>query len=187
MATRTLYDEILALPEHLLGEILDGELVITPSSPPKAGRVRTLLGVMIGVPYDRNRDGQPDAWRILWRMETHLGEDVIVPAISGWQASRLGPLGDEYPTIAADWVCEVLIPETARRDRMQKLPIYARHGVPHCWLVDPWVQTIEAYQLENGRSSLHGVYGDADARIPPFEEAPIEFRHVWGKRSPPSP
>ncbi len=40
-------------------------------------------------------------------------------------------------TLAPDWVCEVLSPSTAAMDRADKLPIYARAGVEHAWLVDP--------------------------------------------------
>ena len=41
-----------------------------------------------------------------------------------------------------------LIPvSTARKDRVVKMPVYARHGVPYLWLVDPLAHTLEAFAL----------------------------------------
>ena len=40
-------------------------------------------------------------------------------------------------TLAPNWICEVLSPSTEAADRADKLPIYARAGVEHAWLVDP--------------------------------------------------
>lgn len=42
---------------------------------------------------------------------------------------------------------EVLSPGTARTDRSTKRQLYARHGVPHYWIVDPAGRTIEAHAL----------------------------------------
>ncbi|SPF31432.1 conserved hypothetical protein [Syntrophobacter sp. SbD1] len=41
---------------------------------------------------------------------------------------------DEEPhnwiSAAPDWICEVLSPSTMRLDKMEKMPIYAQHGIP---------------------------------------------------------
>jgi hypothetical protein len=47
-------------------------------------------------------------------------------------------------TLAPDWVCEVLSPSTTKLDRAEKLPVYARRGVGHVWLVDPLEQYLES-------------------------------------------
>jgi Putative restriction endonuclease len=39
---------------------------------------------------------------------------------------------------------------TARIDRRAKLQRYARHGIPHYWIVDPEARSIEAYVLSEG-------------------------------------
>ncbi len=44
-------------------------------------------------------------------------------------------------TVVPDWVCEVLSPSTESKDREIKMPIYARFGVAHAWLVDPRKRT----------------------------------------------
>ena len=49
------YSDILALPEHLIGEIINGELI--PSPPPRPGprhaRSSSALGGAIFNPFDR--------------------------------------------------------------------------------------------------------------------------------------
>lgn len=81
---------------------------------------------------------------------------------------------------APDWVCEVLSPATARTDRVLKLPRYATAGVAHCWLTGPDARTLEAYENENGRWLLLGVWGGDDApRIPPFDAIELPLSSLW--------
>lgn len=47
---------------------------------------------------------------------------------------------------APDWVIEVLSPQTAARDRLQKREIYERHGVREYWLVDPTNATVTLFR-----------------------------------------
>ena len=44
-------------------------------------------------------------------------------------------------------VVEILSPGSAnvRRDRVVKLQLYAKHGVPEYWIIDPRIMTIERY------------------------------------------
>ena len=79
-----------------------------------------------------------------------------------------------------DWVCEVLSPSTTRLDRLGKLPIYAKFGVPHAWLIDPSKRTLEIYRLENGTLDLSAAYGGEDTVCaPPFDAIPLELRALW--------
>ena len=60
------YDEILALPAHLVGEIIHGVLHTHPRPAPKHARAYSSLGVELGGPYDHGRNG-PGGWWILDR------------------------------------------------------------------------------------------------------------------------
>uniref|UniRef100_UPI001B8670D2 Uma2 family endonuclease n=1 Tax=Desulfosoma caldarium TaxID=610254 RepID=UPI001B8670D2 len=40
-------------------------------------------------------------------------------------------------SVVLHWICEVLSSATAVRDQVVKMPLYARHGVKHLWLLDP--------------------------------------------------
>jgi Uma2 family endonuclease len=71
----------------------------------------------------------------------------------------VAPLEDYYehrlPT-AADTLLIVEVSDTTLRyDRHTKLPLYARHGVPECWLFDT-----EVRQLHVFRNPAAGAYGE---------------------------
>jgi Uma2 family endonuclease len=52
---------------------------------------------------------------------------------------------------APDWLAEVLSPSTASYDRVVKIPVYERAGVPEVWLIDPKRQTVAIYRLANAK------------------------------------
>jgi Uma2 family endonuclease len=82
--------------------------------------------------------------------------------------------------LAPDWVCEVLSPSTAPLDRTRKLPIYAREGVEHVWLVDPALRTLEVLRLDGvGYRILHAWHGDAIVQAEPFKEYALHLADLW--------
>jgi Uma2 family endonuclease len=82
--------------------------------------------------------------------------------------------------LAPDWTCEILSPSTARDDRVVKMPIYAREGVAHIWLVDPDLRTLETYALEKGRRLLLQAYQDNDkVSAPPFDAIELDLSALW--------
>jgi Uma2 family endonuclease len=88
---------------------------------------------------------------ILDEPELHLHGDVLVPDLAAWRRERMPQMPEASAfEIAPDWVCEVLSASTAAVDRAEKLPIYAREGVAHVWLVDPTARTLEIFRLEGG-------------------------------------
>ncbi len=65
-------------------------------------------------------------------------------------------------------------------DRRKKLPIYAREGVGHVWLVDPLLQTLEVLRLESQRWSLVAAHeADAKVRAEPFDAIELALRALW--------
>lgn len=130
------FDDLLAVPPHVVGELMGGELVTSPRPGPRHASVVTGLGGDLHIRWQRGQGG-PGGWLILNEPELRLGQDVLVPDIAGWRRETLpGPLVTAHFEIRPDWVCEVLSPSNALRDRAKKLPIYAQHGVPWAWLVD---------------------------------------------------
>ena len=145
------------MPDHLVAEILGGELHTSPRpGVPHALATTGLGGDLIGA-FDRGRGG-PGGWWILVEPEWHLSDDVVVPDLAGWRRARVQDLPRAgFLEIAPDWVCETLSPFTEGFDRGKKLAIYAREGVAHVWLLNPIAETIEAYRLEHGRWLLLGT------------------------------
>lgn len=110
--------------------------------------------------------------------------DVVRPDLAGWRRERLPEPWDERPIdVAPDWICEVLSPPNVSHDRVTKRHLYARHGVPHYWIVDPEARTLEAFALREGTWMDAGSYDDrAAARIPPFEQIELEVGRLFPPR-----
>ncbi|MEW6167124.1 MAG: Uma2 family endonuclease, partial [Pseudomonadota bacterium] len=87
---------------------------------------------------------------------------------------------DHRFAVTPDWVCEIPSPSTMRKDRVQKMRIYAAQGVPHCWLLDPLARTLEVFVLQDERWLLHSTFdGDASLRAPPFEAVEFDLGAWW--------
>jgi Uma2 family endonuclease len=179
------YEDLLQVPDHLVAEIVEGELFTSPRPAPPHALAFSQLGGQIIVAFGGGRGG-PGGWWIFDEPELHLGPNILVPDIAGWRRERMPIL----PTTAAftlvpDWVCEVVSPQTGRLDRMKKLPLYAHNEVAYAWLVDPIARNIEAFQLINGRWSLLGMYGGDDTvRIEPFEAIELPLSTLWAPEAP---
>jgi len=174
------YEDLLAVPDGILAEIIAGDLVTQPRPSSYHSNAASVLGGEIGGLFHRSRGG-PGGWWILFEPELHLDTDVLVPDLAGWRRERMPHLPEGHAfTIAPDWACEVLSPATARRDRMLKMPIYARAGVGHVWLVDPDLMTLEVYRREGTQWLLLGTHGAEDTvRAEPFEAVAIELAALF--------
>jgi Uma2 family endonuclease len=134
---RATYEDLLEVPDHLVGEIADGELFVSPRPGPRHANASSLIGGDLSSSYQRGRGG-PGGWWILDEPELRLETDVLVPDLAGWRRERMPSLPEAaWFEIPPDWVCEVVSPVTGRLDRVRKVPIYARHQVEWLWLVDP--------------------------------------------------
>ncbi len=168
------------VPEHLVAEIIGGELYTSPRPRPRHARASSALGGYLEPAFGHGRGG-PGGWWILFEPELHLAEDVLVPDLAGWRLERLPQLPETVGiTVVPDWVCEVISPSTGRLDRVEKLPVYARNGVAFAWIVDPEQRTLEVLRLEDGRWTVAGLYGgDQTVAAEPFEAVQIDLKSLW--------
>lgn len=174
------YADLDGVPEHLVAEIVDGELYEFARPSPKHAATHSRLLVWSGSRFDLG-DGGPGGWWILTEPELHLHGDALVPDIAGWKKSRMQELPESaYFELAPDWVCEVLSPSTAEHDRIRKMATYAREGVRHAWLLDPQARVLEVYELENGRwYRCAACGGNRLVHVPPFEEIELDLSLLW--------
>jgi Uma2 family endonuclease len=181
------YEDLLAVPEPLVAEILFGELVTHPRPAPRHAFAASALGSVLGPPFQFGRGG-PGGWVFLDEPELHLGDRVAVPDLASWRIDRLPSLPDTaWIEAAPDWVCEVLWPSTESYDRGDKRLIYAEAGVAHVWHINAVLRMLEVYQLKDGKWLLLDVFrDDAQVSAAPFEELSFSLSLLWSPSPPPS-
>lgn len=181
----TPWQQFLAVPDDQAAELIDGEVFAhaKPSAPHQevAGAIDNWTKGM----FQYTTRGGPGGWIILREVELQILQyrRHFAPDVCGWTRDRL-PKVPRTPRIdlRPDWVCEVVSPRDATRQKALKLkiPIYAESGVGHMWLVHPTDETLQAYKLSQGVWTLIGTYAPEDAaRIPPFEALEFRLSEVW--------
>lgn len=174
------YQDVLDAPPHMIAEIVEGTLYTHPRPRVSHAIANTRLGSRIGPPFDFG-EGGPGGWWILFEPELHLGGDILVPDIAGWRRERMPePPNAAYFTLAPDWVCEVLSPSTRILDLGGKRAVYAREGVTWLWLIDPDVQSLEAFELRGTEWALiDSLFGNVPVSLPPFEAISFNLGDLW--------
>lgn len=177
------YADIEALAEHLVGEIVDGELFVSPRPAIPHQRAEGEIYADLRDPFDRGRGG-PGGWWLIVEPELHLGPHVLVPDIAGWRRERMAELPDAAAFgIAPDWLCEILSPSTAKLDRGKKLTAYRQQGIEWVWLVDPLLRTVEVYRSVDQQWIFGGMFtDDGRVRIPPFDAVELDMTRWWPPR-----
>lgn len=82
--------------------------------------------------------------------------DVVQPDLLVSCSDRLGHRFQDGPP---ELVIEVLSPSTMRHDKLRKLNLYAKMGVPEYWLVTPHPLLVEVLENRDGVFLTSGVYG----------------------------
>ncbi|WP_438001898.1 Uma2 family endonuclease [Sorangium sp. So ce185] len=185
---RATYADLEAVPPNKVAELVRGTLHVFPRPAPRHARASSRLGGKLSGPFDLG-EGGPGGWHILDELELHFSDpnapgeiDALVPDLAGWRVERMPELPQTaYFELAPDWSCEVLSPSTEGVDRDEKMPIYAREGVRHAWLIDPIARTLEVYVLgEDRRWGPAMVHRDAArVRVEPFDAIELDLSVLW--------
>jgi len=169
------------LPEGEPVELIEGRLVVSPSPNLRHQIIAGLLfdqlldiarkwgGLAVNSPID-----------VVLSDDTVLQPDVVYIA-----KSRLAIARDRIEG-PPDLVVEI-ISGTERRDRVEMLDLYARHGVAEYWIVDPAAKVIDFLVNENGRYVVHSPANDRyqSPRLPEVEIQLADFWREVDERLPP--
>jgi Uma2 family endonuclease len=148
---RLTYFDLDTIPEQHEGdrhELIDGELVVTPSPAPRH---------------------QVIAKNLIFRLEQHIDErdlgtlipapidvvlapgDVLIPDVIFVRREERNAIGDRAIMSPPSLVIEILSPGTRRRDLNAKRLLYARYQVPEYWIVDPDARSVAVLSLIGGQ------------------------------------
>jgi Uma2 family endonuclease len=181
------YSDVVNVPDHLVAELIGGELFTSPRPTSRHARATVSLCSRLYRLFDEGDDG-PGGWWILAEAELHLHGNVFVPDISGWRRERV----PEFPDVAAvdiapDWVCEVVSPRTTKLDRFTKLPKYAANEIAHVWIVDPNNRSLEIYRRNGLTYILVQVFDEDETpvvRAEPFDAIEFPLASLWPPTAP---
>ncbi len=139
-------------------ELLDGDLIMTPSPSWKHQQVAGKLEMRLRLFVEQHRLGRvADA-----PLDVVMGEDVVQPDILFISRRRSEVIREQEVRGAPDLVVEVLSPSTGKRDRTYKKTLYARLGVREYWLVDPAGEAVEVLVAEGEGFRQFGLYGKGE-------------------------
>jgi Uma2 family endonuclease len=181
------YDDILALPEGMVGQIIDGVLYTHARPAGKHAYAATKLNSTIDSSFGSRVGGGPGGWILLFEPQMLLlGKHDLVPDIAGWKLEllsdeQIAELSGTRIEIDPHWVCEVISPSSVRMDKILKAAKYAECGVEYYWLVDPDQKTLEVRRLEKQKWFVAGTFeGSERVRAEPFEAIEIDLGTFWG-------
>ena len=173
------YEDYCALPDDgRRYEVIEGELAVTPS-PRRAHQrfSRNLLVVLHAHVREHDLGEVFDAPFDVILENTA----IVVPDLLFVSRERLTIVTERGVEGAPDLIVEILSSATARRDRVEKAQLYARHGVGHYWLADPVGRTFETFELTGGQYRLVVSLSGAALFAPSlFPGLTIPLRDLWG-------
>ncbi|MBI2152688.1 MAG: Uma2 family endonuclease [Candidatus Rokubacteria bacterium] len=172
------YKDYEALPaDGRRYELHEGELSVTPAPSPRHQRIVGALHLMLAQHVNSRGLGEV----FLSPIDCILSETTVVQPdlvyLDTGRGSLVSNRGIEGPPTL---VVEVLSPSTTEIDRSTKRQLYARHGVPYYWIVDPEARTVEAYVLSEGAYQLAArAAGPEPVSLPPFPALAFVPASLW--------
>jgi len=159
------YEDYLKTPEDERYELIEGELIMSPSPIPKHQKISRELEFEILKVVKANDLGEVfDA-----PCDVYLDEaNVVQPDILFISKERLGIIGEKNIQGAPDLVIEIISENTAYRDFVQKKKLYAKFGVREYWIVIPEEKLIEIYTLKDNTYTLYKTYYKDDILESPY-------------------
>jgi Uma2 family endonuclease len=110
-----------------------------------------------------------------------LPPHVVVPDLAACKSARFTETADgPWCDVAPDWVCKILSPSTAKKDRGDRMRTYAACNIGHLWLIEPKDRLLEVFQRQD--SIWLRTHSFADTEIvsaPPFDAISFSLGQLW--------
>jgi len=164
--TRLTYEDYCLLPnDGKRYEIIEGELVVTPS--PRRSHQKAVNNLIYYLNDFVKKTGLGEVYPAPFDV-VFSRYDVVEPDILYISKARASVLTDKNVQGAPDLVVEVLSETTAEIDRTTKLKLYARFGVQEYWIIDPEGCSAEVYRRKKKRFEVAAKLQTADSLTTPL-------------------
>src|SRR5437867_2914846 len=139
------YDDLLQMPEDgRRYEVIEGELIVSPSPIYDHQYVVAKLVRMLGNHVESGMNGTVLAAPFDVKFDY---ESVVEPDLLHFRPGNVPRRSAKFASSAPDLAVEVLSPSSHERDLGAKKKLFAKHGVPHSWVIDPEARSLTAFEL----------------------------------------
>ncbi|MCR4321663.1 MAG: Uma2 family endonuclease [Candidatus Brocadiaceae bacterium] len=174
---RYTYEDYLKTPDDKRYELINGELLMTPSPIPKHQLISGRLEFKLRGFVKENKFGEV----FYAPCDVYLDdENVVQPDILFISKNRLNIIGEKNIQGAPDLAIEILSDYSVYRDTIQKKRLYARFGVKEYWIVIPEEEEIEVYILKDNTYQLYCAYKKVEELVSPsLKGLKIELKEIF--------
>ena len=157
LRTKLTYQDYLNTPDDERYELIDGELIMSPSLRKAHQQTHAKLGTRLYTFVERHNLGEV----YFAPFDVALSDtDVVQPDLLFVSRDRLYIITEDNIQGAPDLAIEILSPSTSARDKGYKRDLYAKHGVKEYWQVDTDAKLITVLSLNAyGDYDVAAVYG----------------------------
>lgn len=174
---RYTYQDYLQTPEGNLYELLNGNLVMSPSPYTKHQVVSMELTLLLGTFVKQKKLGKIfDA-----PTDVYFDDDNCVQPDLLYIANEHSHIITEKNIKGVpDLIIEIVSPSSVHRDTVEKKQLYARFGVNEFWLVYPDEKIIEIYVIKKNNYILGKCFMQGDIlESPLFKGLKIKLEEVF--------
>ena len=164
--TKLTYQDYLNTPDDKRYELIDGELIMSPSPREAHQDAAIEIGSILHIFVKRHNLGRVYSAPF----DVVLSDtDVVQPDLLFVSRERLYIITEDNIKGAPNLVIEILSPSTSARDKGYKRDLYAKHGVKEYWQVDTDAKLITVLSLNaHGDYDVAAVYGEGQTLTSPL-------------------
>ena len=155
------FDEFYEIAdEKIRTDLLDGKIIRDSPAIPIHGMVVTWLSVLLHNFTEKLDLGKILTATVTVRLTLYNSPEPDIFFIS---KKRLGIINDKYVDGPPDLCVEVISKSSRKHDRGRKFVLYAEHGVKEYWIIDPFKNTVDWFENQNGEYVQ--IQPDAQGRL----------------------
>lgn len=152
------YEDYAALDDMKRYELAAGQLVLMSPSPSSTHQ-------LVSFEIQKKISQSCESEYIIFNAPIDVilsSTEVRQPDLALVNRKRIDIISNRGIEDAPDLVIEILSPSSLKRDKVDKLKVYAKYNVPEYWIIDPKTGVLEHYILNENRYEIINVFHDDD-------------------------